>query len=85
MGVLPLEVTLRLSEPRIVHYYVIVDLLSSFVAVQGLGGNLSRTWVPKDQEIIWLRVLLGPDIPNAGIASWGYNSKFCSTVTKITA
>ncbi|PVF95775.1 WD40 repeat-like protein, partial [Serendipita vermifera] len=56
------------------------------VAVQGLGSDPNRTWVWKgdDRRTVWLRDLLPSDIPNARIASWGYNSRFGNRAPKVT-
>jgi hypothetical protein len=47
--------------------------------VQGLGADPYWTWVSKgdtQQQALWLRDFLPVDIPNARIASWGYNSNY---------
>jgi hypothetical protein len=58
--------------------FLLISIHTSIVAVQGLGADPYWTWVSKgnSQEIIWLRDFLHLDIPNARIASWGYNSNF---------
>lgn len=48
-------------------------IISSIVAVHGLGGHRENSWTA-DDGTNWLQSLLPRDLPDCRILSWGYNA-----------
>jgi hypothetical protein len=49
-------------------------LLSSIVAVHGLGGDLVNTWTHPKSKKFWLKDFLPLQIPDARVLTFGYNA-----------
>ena len=47
-------------------------IITSFVAVHGLGGHRERSWTAPN-GINWLQDLLPKDLPNIRVYTWGYD------------
>ncbi|KAF5373437.1 hypothetical protein D9615_009492 [Tricholomella constricta] len=46
----------------------------SIVAIHGLNGDREASWTASGNNILWLRDLLAPGIPNARILTYGYDA-----------
>ena len=59
------------------------NMVSSIVAVHGLGGSAYKTWT--DGKSLWLRDFLPRSVPEARVFTFGYNSSiaFGGTASRI--
>ncbi len=44
------------------------------VAIHGLGGSPSRSWINNEANTLWLRDFLQADFPTARVMSYGYKA-----------
>ena len=72
----PIGIISRCAWP---HVQFLTKSLCSIVALHGLNGHREKTWTfegkGKSKDVLWLRDLLPPIIPNARIWTWGYDSR----------
>lgn len=72
----PIGIISRCAWP---HVQFLTEILCSLVALHGLNGHREKTWTfegkGKSKDVLWLRDLLPPIIPNARIWTWGYDSR----------
>jgi len=53
-----------------------VIIISSVIAVHGLGGDWERTWTNENTGIFWLKDCLPHDVESARVMSFEYNAAF---------
>jgi hypothetical protein len=51
------------------------DAEMDIVAIHGLGGSPSRSWINNESNTLWLRDFLQVDFPNVRIMSYGYKAE----------
>jgi hypothetical protein len=52
----------------------VLNLLSSIIAVTGLGGHAIGSW-SYSHRYMWLRDFLPKDLPHVRVLTYGYNSQ----------